>query len=208
MAEQESIEAELQSLRRAADQGDWNGCCDALENLLRRLAPARAMELARQQVERRLPLFEQQNPTVTWPRDFIENLRVADASAEGGRKWPWENDEFPGPGANNFTHGIDELWRARRLPASDPRRVEMMVSAIATVILAEATSTWGARHPDQWAYWYASIMSGEADPRQGRIMLACSQDPESVRIKREAWHEVADRLSEALGLTRAAPENG
>lgn len=199
MAEQDGVEAELLALRRSADDGALNGCREALEKLLRRLPPAQALELARQQVERRLPLFERQQPGVLWPRDFLESLRVADPSGEGGRVWPWEHDEFPGPGANTFTSGIDGLWQARRLQPDDPRRLEFLVDAITAAIMVDKLSAWGARHPERWAYWYESALTGEADPERGEILLACSLDPESVRIKREAWHEVADRLAEALG---------
>lgn len=205
MAEQDAVGAELQALRRAADANALNDCRDALEKLLRRLPPAQALELARQQVERRLPLFERQQPGVLWPRDFLESLRVADPSGEDGRRWPWEDDEFPGPGANTFIRGIDELWRARRLTADEPRRIEALVDAIAAAIIAEETDAWGARNPERWAYWYESAGTGEADPERGRILLACSLDPESVRIKREGWHEVADRLAEALGLVGTVP---
>ncbi len=205
MAELDAVEAELQALRRAADANALNACRDALEKLLRRLAPAQALELARQQVERRLPLFERQQPGVLWPRDFLESLRVADPSGEGGRQWPWEHDEFPGPGANTFTSGIDDLWQARRLQPDDPRRLELLVDAIAAAIMVDKLDAWGARNPERWAYWYESAMTGEADPERGEILLACSLDPESIRIKREAWHEVADRLTEALGLAGTVP---
>lgn len=198
----DSAEAELRDLRRAAEQGDWNGCCEAVERLLSRLSPERALELARQQLERRLPGFERHQPGVTWPRDVLDSLRAPDASGAGGRKWPWENDEFPGPGANSFIRGVDALWQARRLASNETRRIEVLLEAIQAAIKAEKNEAWGARHPELWAYWYESLGTGEADPKRGRIQDAMGQDPETVRLQREAWHEVADRLAEALGLAR------
>lgn len=208
MAEPASIEAELSTLRSAATRGDLNGCCDAMEPLLQRLAAPRALELVRQQVERRLPVFERHQPGVTWPRDFLQNLRSADPVGEGTLRWPWENDTFPGPGANNFIRGVDALLRVRRLTSDEPRRIATLVEAISTVIVAEQSEAWGARHPEQWAYWYESAGAGEADPKRWDIMVACAQDPQSVRIMREAWLDVADRLAEALGLADTVSQRG
>jgi len=208
MAEQASVEAELLALRSAADKGDLNGCCDATESLLQRLPAPQALELVRQHVERRLPAVERHQPGETWQRDFLEHLRLTDPIGEATPMWPWESDEFSGPGANNFIRGVDALLRARRLTADEPRRIATLVEAISTVIVAEQSEAWGSRHPDQWAYWYESAGTGEADPKRYDILLARTQDPESVRIMREAWLDVADRLAEALDLTGPAPRPG
>lgn len=200
MAEQVSTEAELRALRHAADAGDWNAARDASLRLLRRLSAPHALELARQQVARRLPAFERHQPGVPWPRDFLESLRTEDPAGEGEKKWPWEEDEFAGPGANNFIRGVDHLWEARRALRRDwERAADLLVEAIATAIMAEKLEAWGARHPEQWRSWYQSASEGESDPRRYDVLVACAQDPQSVRIQRESWHDVADRLTEALG---------
>lgn len=203
MGEQESPEGALRALRRAADERDWNGCRDATGKLLSRLVPPAAFELTLRQVERRLPAFERHQSGVTWPRDLMESLRVARPSDETEARWPAE-DDFPGPGANNLTSALEALWQARQLPAGEPRRGETLVDAISGAILAEMIEAWGARHPEQWARWY-QLSYEDFDPELGRIQDTLMRAPETARIERAAWLEVADRLAEALGLASPNP---
>ncbi|XXF77817.1 hypothetical protein P2318_32920 [Myxococcaceae bacterium GXIMD 01537] len=201
MAEEDSLNAKLRALRHAADRGDWNACSEATEALLPHLPMARALELTRAQVERRLPAFERHQPGVTWPRAFLEALRAPEDSGDEERGWPPGEDEFPGPGANTFIRALDALRRARRPTTHEAQRVTALVEAIQSAILAEKTEAWGARHPDRWAFWYENALSDEPGVEQARtqVLLDMARDPESVRLKRAGWRDVADRLAEAMG---------
>jgi hypothetical protein len=205
MGEKDSPEVAWLALRRAINTRDWSGCLGAVEELLRRLPAHQALEMARLQVERRLPAFERHQPGVTWPRDLLLSLRASDPSEDLGQPWPWEDDAFSGPGANNFTSALEALWQARQLPVGDARRIETLADAISGAILAEMLEAWGARHPEQWARRYALGLSLENEPELYALQRSMVREPETVRIERSAWLDVADRLAEALGLALPNP---
>jgi hypothetical protein len=202
MMEQEAPRAELHALRHAATHGDWNRCLEAAEALLRRLPPEQALELVRRQVECRLPGFERHQPGVSWPRELLTTLRVASPSGESERDWPWESSEFPGPGANSFLRALENLYQARHLPADEPRRITALGEALSTAIMAEATEAWGAQHPDRWAFWYENALADAPtlDTERTKVLSDMARAPETVRLKREGWHAVADQLAEALRI--------
>jgi hypothetical protein len=175
-------------LRLAAERGDWSGCRDATEALLRRLPTGDAVRLTRDFVARRLPVFERQQPGVSWPRELLEAVGDKDAAS---RRWP-EEDEFPAPGGNSFTKAVESLWSASLRMEDAQGCVGELMSALGRAILAESTEDWGARHPEEWALWYRLAMEGNADPRKGRIMGALVRDPDVKRLERAAWMEAVD----------------
>jgi hypothetical protein len=191
-----SLADDLMALRRAAGQGDWNLCRGATEALLLRLPMSRAVELARQHVARRLPIFERHQPGIRWPREFVESIPAAGFSVYA-RTWPVE-DEFPGPGANNFINAVRSLWEASQLRGDARRCAEALVNAFSGSIMGEKLEHWGARHPDAWARWYQLASSGSDDGSRFDILASSSRDPEAVAVQRAAWLEVADRLEAAL----------
>ncbi|QRK11928.1 hypothetical protein JQX13_18845 [Archangium violaceum] len=193
-----SPDAELQASRLAAEERDWNGCLAVTEELLLRLPASRAVRRVRQVVERHLPTFERHQPGVRWPRELIESIRDEEPLDDGGG-WPEEEDDHPGPGANNFTRAVENLWRASRSGAEAQQRTEALGSAIASVILAEEMESWGSRHPEEWSRWYELASAGGNDPRVPATQLTLMRDPESMRLERAAWMEIAAPLEEALG---------
>lgn len=197
MTEPSSLEESLQSLRSAANQRDWNGCRAPLEKPLLRLPARRAVSLVRAQVLHRLPVFERHHPGVRWPREFIESI-ATEAAPSDKREWPESEDDFPGPGANNFTSAVESLWSAS-LHTEDSRQCAAeLVDAISGAIMAEYVEHWGARHPREWALWYKLALSGESDPRLTDIQLAMLRDADVRTLVRASWLEVADRLEAAL----------
>jgi hypothetical protein len=198
MQEQAPAAAELQALRRAADQGDWNGCRDATERLMLRLPVRQAVKLTHEQVARRISMFERHHPHVPWVRAFIEASGGGGAEVEG-REWPEAENDFSGPGANTFTGAVESLWRGS-LSLDDPREcVEHLVDAISGAIMAERVESWGLRHPGLWASWFRLATEGNGDPALTDIQVHMMEDPEAARLQREAWMDVAQRLEEAVG---------
>jgi hypothetical protein len=107
-------------------------------------------------------------------------------------------DEFPGPGANNFISAVRALWEASRLLEDTRRCAEALVNAFAGSIMGEKLEHWGSRHPEAWARWYQLASSGSDDTSRFNILISSSRDPEAVAVQRGAWLEVADRLEAAL----------
>jgi hypothetical protein len=196
MDEQSSLEREIQDLRSAAERGVWNSCRDAAEALLLRLAAAHAVRLTHDFVARRLPVFERQQPGLSWPRELLAVL-AGERSSNEGRKWP-EEDEFPGPGANSFKKAVESLWRASLSMSDTKQRTVELVDAISGAIMSERVEHWGSRHPKEWALWYQLAVAGDGDPRTTDILLAMKNDPDVQRLQRAAWLEVTDTLEAVL----------
>jgi hypothetical protein len=196
MNEQSPLSQEVQALRSAAEEGGWNQCRAATEVLLLRLPTSRAVQLARDFIADRLPVFERQQPGVLWPRELLGAVREKGSSSRE-RIWP-EEDEFSGPGGNSFKKAVESLWHGS-LRTDDTRQCTAdMVDAISSAIMAERVEHWGSRHPKEWALWYELALSGESDPRMTDIQLAMLKDPALKRLKRDAWLELAERLEAAL----------
>jgi hypothetical protein len=196
MAQDANIGAELRALRVAAEQGDWNGCRAATQELLVRLPMPRALQLARDHVARRLPAFERHQPSVSWPRQFIGAVGEP-PSTDSGMPWP-DQDEFPGPGANSFISAVRALVAASQSLGDAQQCTQHLVDAFSKSIMAEKCESWGARNPEEWALWHELAASGENDPRIDDIQLAIKRDPEAAAVQRTAWLDVADRLEAAL----------
>ena len=162
MSQPDARDADIAALRNAGEVGDSNACQDATRRLLLRIPAPRALELTQQQVAARWPLVERHQSGVMWPLRFVE-----DATAIGRRDaWVWPaDDDFAGPGANNFIRAVDHLWESSRILNDDEKRVTALVDSIANAIMAERLENWGARHLEQWSRWYQEMMSGE---RRGR----------------------------------------
>jgi hypothetical protein len=196
MTEPGTFGAELQALRLAADQGDWNGCRAATYGLLVRLPMRRALSLARDHVARRLPAFERHQPNVSWPREWIGAVGEP-TSMQSSMSWP-DEDDFPGPGANSFISAVRSLVTASQFLENVQQCAHHLVDAFSKSIMAEKCEFWGALNPDAWARWYELAASGDNDPRIAEIQLALKRDPQAAAVQRGAWMDVASRLEEAL----------
>ncbi len=195
MNEHSPLDQEVQALRSAAEEGGWNQCRAAAEVLLLRLPTSRAVQLARDFIADRLPVFERQQPGVLWPRELLDVVRKNDSFSRA-RSWP-EEDEFSGPGGNSFLKAVESLWDGSRRTNDAQQCTPNLVDAISRAIMAERVEHWGSRHPKEWALWYELALSGESDPRMTDIQIAMMKDPELKRLKRTAWMELADRLEAA-----------
>jgi hypothetical protein len=204
MSEPAPTGEELRALRLAAERGDVNGCWDASQKLLRQLPVRRALQEVCDFVTRRLPVFERHQPGVHWPRTFIKSICEKGSTAHGGT-WPESEDDFPGPGANNFTRAVEALWKASRRVEDEHRLATLLADALAEAIGAQRLESWGARHPEAWARWYQLAKSGGNDVSRFEVLLAIKRDPEAIRIEKEAWLEVAQLMEEALNASTPEP---
>lgn len=186
---------ELASLRLAVAQGSWNSCQAATEKLLLWLPFPKASALVRNFVASRLPLFERHHPAVRWPREFIESDYELKAGHEP-RQWP-QDDDFPGPGANNFISAVRVLWSVHQHVADPHSSATALAAAIGGTIMAERNEFWGSRDPDAWANWY-QLAPDSDDPSRFKTLIAVAKDPAVMNIERAAWLEVADMLEAAL----------
>jgi hypothetical protein len=197
MDDQNSVEEALQAARLAAEQGDWNAWRDAIEPLLLRLPTSQAVRLTRDFVARRLPAYERHHPGMSWVREVLEALTQPEDAASSEREWPFWEDST-GPGGASFANAVESLWIASQRRGDARRCTAELVDALSDAIMAEAIEPWGARHPEEWALWYALGMSEEDDQRKHEIAFARATDPDVRSRERAGWLEVADLLEAAL----------
>ncbi|QRK12028.1 hypothetical protein JQX13_19475 [Archangium violaceum] len=202
MSQSDSRDVDVVALRHAGEVVDSNACQDATKSLLLRIPAHQALELTQRQVASRWSLFERHQPGVTWPLEFIEDS--ARIGMKDGLVWP-DDDDFTGPGANNFIRAVKHLWDASRILDDDEERVTALVDSIANVIMAERLETWGARHLEQWSRWYQVRMEGKRRVESQRLQREMVLGTESVDVGRRAWLELADVLEKALLHPGAMP---
>jgi hypothetical protein len=181
-----TAQVQLDALIHAAHARDWNAARAAVEALVASLPADAAIALARAEVVRRLPAFEAHHPGSAWPRSYLEGEPGVEAIVE---------DEWPGPGGNNFASAIAHLDDA--VHATDAARPAHVVDAIASAIMAEISAAWGARFPERWRGWYdtALLADGSAD---WRVLFDMRDDPDRRERFVAAWLAVADAIAASL----------
>jgi len=192
-----TIETEaLTRLREAARQRDWDGCHDASDALLSRLSVPTMLRIARDEVQRRLPLFERHHPNMHWPRVWLDAL-ATDSLGMLDESTPEVLEEAPGPGGNSFTEAVRQL--ALAAAAEGEQRVIHAREAISQAILAEGSEAGGSAHRELWDLWYREGYSG-GDRLHPDAMVTIANDPSVVAAELAAWNRLADELAAALGV--------
>jgi hypothetical protein len=187
---------QLRTLRESARRGNWNGCRDAAEALLARIPDDAMLDIARDEVARRLPSFERHHPHIHWPRVWLNALATGEPFTfdEGA---PGVLDEAPGPGGNGFAEAIRQLALANA--AERAQRVTHAIAAISRVILAEGSELWGRDHRELWDLWYQDA-KGLEEHRCYWILEEIRKDPRVVAVKLASWNRLADKLAAALAI--------
>jgi hypothetical protein len=150
------------------------------------LAPGEALRLAREEVSRRLPLFESHHRGTSWPRDVLGELEAAAESAQESPPIAPPPPEATGPGGNNFVNAVEALIHAAQAATDTPRSEAFAAEAIAEAIMSEMVERWGSSYPGSWSAWYEAATSGEAPP-QPDALVAMMNDPESAAIELRGW---------------------
>lgn len=187
----------LATLREAAQQRDWNGCHDALNDLLSRLPVPTMLQLARDEVARRLPIFERHHPHMHWPRVWLDALATR-APFTFDESTDEVLEEAPGPGGNNFAEAVQQL--ALAAAAEGPQCVTHAIKAIAGVIMAEKTEAGGSKHRELWDLWLQEARKAE-EYTYYWVLPIIDREPEAVAAELAAWNRLADELAAALGVT-------
>lgn len=178
-----TTQAALDTLVRAARARDWATARAATEALVAAMPAEDAVALARAEVARRLPAFEAHHPDATWARAYLEG-------APGGAVVT--DDEWPGPGGNNFAAAVEALDRAAH--ATDATRPTQVVEAIASAIMAELAAAWGARFPERWRRWYVDARGGD-EPGDPSALVDMMADEQTAARDVAAWLAVAARFA-------------
>jgi hypothetical protein len=186
----------LTTLREAARQRDWNGCRDATEALLSRLPVPTMLQIAREELARRLPRFEHNHPHIHWPRVWLNALATVEPFTfdEGA---PGVLDEAPGPGGNSFTEGVRQL--ALATAAEGEKCVSHAIAAISRALMSERTEAGGSKHRELWDLFFQEGLTTQEDSYTWVLRLI-ADDPDTMAVELAAWNRLADELAAALGV--------
>jgi hypothetical protein len=181
--------SDLDQLRTAAQQREWNTLQDTLKRLLTQFEPLLALEIAATRVVDFLPRFEAYYPDAGWVRQLVLTV-VSYASAP--------NDlpnhaitQFPSPGCGNFVSAALDLARAVQMNVSPFERYSFITNAIANAALAELMDLYYSQHPDEWEALNSDADVSIRQELYGRFWL----DAEVAARDTAIWLDIADRIA-------------
>jgi hypothetical protein len=190
---------DLDSLRIAAQQREWNTLQDTLKRLLAQIEPLIALEIAATRIIHHLPRFETYYPEATWVRQLIMTV-VSYASAPN--ELPAQAvAQFPKPGCGNFVSAVLDLARAVQTQHTVFERYSFITNAVANVILADLMDFYYTPRPDEWSR--LTERADEIDAETGLTLRQVAsiqfwQDAEVAVRDTAAWLSVADVLEEKI----------
>ncbi len=142
------MEADLQSLRTAAQQREWTRLQDTLKRLLARLEPFEALVIPAERVQAFLPRFEAYYPEAGWVRELLLMLM---SYGTVPRDLPVHAvNQFPSPGCGNYVSAVLDLARAVQDGVSPYERYSFITNATSNVVLAELMDLYYRDHMAAW----------------------------------------------------------
>lgn len=199
-----SYQPDVETLRTAARQREWNTLQDTLKRLLALLEPLAGVEIAATRIHSHLPRFEHYYPEAGWVRELLLTV-VSYASAPDELPGHAVN-QFPQPGCGNFVNAVLDLARTVQAGVSPFERYSFITNAVANAVLAELMDFYYSQHPDEWS---KLTEAGDAiNPETGLLVrqelyMKFWTDEEVARRDSAAWFEIADvvagKLDEKFG---------
>ena len=194
-----SGEADLSTLRMAAQQREWTTLQDTLKRLLARLEPLPALEIAALRIHEHLPRFEAYYPQATWVRELFMTV-MAYASAPNDLPDHAIN-QFPQPGCGNFLSAVFDLARGVQTKYTVFERYSLMTNAVANTVLADLMDFYYRQHPDEWDH--LTEHADEVDPQTGltvrqQAYMRFWMDEAVAQRDTAAWLTIADMLADKL----------
>ncbi|MBC8099319.1 MAG: hypothetical protein H7Y11_07735 [Armatimonadetes bacterium] len=178
-----TIEQQLDTLKRAARDREWNTLQPTLATLLAEIGTFPALEVIILQLNRHLPIFQRYHPDDATPSGRVVRELMISVVAYGfapNTLPEFLTTEYPTPGSGQFVYAVLELCRAMQ-PDGDPaERFTLLASAVANAILAELTHYWYSQYPEE----FERVMANHIDPAIGAYT-----DPDAARIPLLLWSD-------------------
>lgn len=193
------FQADLDALRAAAEQREWNTAQDTLKRLLARLEPLIALEIAAVRAHQHLPRFEAYYPEAGWVRQLL--LTVVSYASAPDQLPDHAVRQFPSPGCGNYVSAVLNLARAVQSGASPFERYSFITDALANTTLAELMDFYYSQHPDEWEQ--VAAPPNETDPAADQAarqqLTARFWLDEAVAARDTAiWLEIAEAVAAKL----------
>lgn len=184
---------DLEQLRIAAEQREWNTLQDTLKRMLALLDPLIALSIAAPRLRAFLPRFEQYYPEARWVRELLLTV-ITYASAP--RDLPLNAlNQFPQPGCGNFILAVFDAARTVQPQYHVYERYSHITNAIANAILADLQYTYFKHHPQL----YAQLLDPNTDQATRTQIQATFWLDENIAKRDTAlWLHVANLTEKAL----------
>jgi hypothetical protein len=163
----------------AAAGADWDAARQGLAAALAAMPCATARAAAEELVTERLPVLERAHPGDDWARRALAGEPAGPPA------------EYAGPGGNSLANAVERVVETRSADGDACRR--LAAEAIAEAVMGVLAAAWGARHPDDWAGWYAAAL--RPDPNRPAPPLGLWDDPEVRNLAGRQWRAVARKLA-------------
>jgi hypothetical protein len=151
--------ADLQTLRVAARQREWNTLQDTLKRLLTGLDPLIALTIPARQAQKFLPRFEKEYPEALWVRELLLTV-IAYASAP--KELPQHAiNQFPSPGCGNFILAVFDMARAVQEGQKFFERYSHITNATANAVVADLQYFYFNRHSREYERLHDEETTGE-----------------------------------------------
>lgn len=195
---------DLQTLRNAAHQREWNTLQDTLKRLLARLEPLVALEVAAVRAHQHLARFEHYYPEAGWVRQLL--LTVISYASAPDQLPEHAVNQFPSPGCGNYISAVFDLARVVQMGASPFERYSFITNALANITLAQLMDLYYSQHMDEWQR--LNEAADETNPETGltvrqELYMKFWTDAAVAQQDTRIWLDVADaveaKLNERLG---------
>ena len=196
------FQPDVEALRTAAYQREWNTLQDTLKRLLALLEPLIGLEIAAVRIQNHLPRFEHYYPEARWVRELA--LTVVSYASASDELPDHAVNQFPSPGCGNFVSAVLDLARVVQTGVSPFERYSFITNAIANTVLAELMDFYYSRHMDEWQR--LTEHAEEINPETGltvqqeQTMMFWS-DTAVAQRDTAIWLEIADAVALKLDET-------
>ncbi|HLV36491.1 MAG TPA: hypothetical protein VKY59_15300 [Spirillospora sp.] len=189
-------QTDLETLRAAARQREWNTLQDTLKRLLARLEPLIALEVAAVRAQNHLPRFEDYYPEAGWVRQLL--LTVISFASAPDHLPDHAVTQFPAPGCGNYVSAVLNLARAVQTGTSPYERYSFITDAIAHIALAELMDAYYSDHRDEWEQ--INTQPDAVNPETGlttrqELHMKFWMDAGVAQRDTAIWLEIADSVS-------------
>ena len=193
------FQPDVNALRMAAQQREWNTLQDTLKRLLAMLEPLAGVEIAATRIHNHLSRFEHYYPDAAWVRQLL--LTVVSYASAPNELPAHAVNQFPSPGCGNFVSAVLDLARTVQTGASRYERYSYLTNAIASTILAELMDRYYGVHDDEWAR--LNREAGQVNLETGltvrqELHMRFWMDASVADHDTMAWLEIADAVAGKL----------
>ncbi|GAB4511912.1 MAG: hypothetical protein OHK0046_10660 [Anaerolineae bacterium] len=189
-----STQLDLQAMRIAAHQREWNTLQDIFKRLIAEVDPLVALQVPAPRLHDFLKTFESYYPEAAWVREMLLTI-INYASAP--KDLPVHTlNQFPSPGCGNFMMGVFELAWTVQMGIEVFERYSHVTNALSNVLLAELQHLYFSQRP----VVYEALREG-SPPERTQAQYAFWIDDEVAARDTALWLAVVDDVEKMLQRT-------